>query len=75
MHTYLHPLVRCKKRVKDPVEPPPPTVEDRLTELEYKVCSRHESMEAKLVQIEQTLALLQQTMTALLDSNSNGHAI
>ena len=72
LHTYLHPLVRCKERVEDPVKPPPPTVEDRLGELECKVCSRHEVMEAKLVQIEQTLALLQQSMTTLLNSKSNG---
>lgn len=75
LHTYLHPLVRCKERVEDPAEPAQSTVEDRLTELECKVCSKQDSVEAKLVQIEKTLALLQQTMAALIDTKSNGHAL
>ena len=56
LHTYLHPLVRCKERIEDPVTPPLPSVEARL-----------ENLEERLAGIEQTLVLLQQNMVALLD--------
>ncbi|CAL1709515.1 unnamed protein product [Somion occarium] len=78
LHTYLHPLVRCKERIDDPVEPPEPTTEDRLILLESCVRSIQESLGDKFGSMETALCSLQQTMSALmakLESRSNGHAV
>lgn len=78
LHTYVHPLVRCKEKVEEKVSPPEPRIEDRLADLvrlQEISSTKQMNMELRLAQMGETLAFLQQAMASLLQAQSNGHAI
>ncbi|KAK7683622.1 hypothetical protein QCA50_013460 [Cerrena zonata] len=69
LHVYTHPLVRARERVDDE-DSEPSTTADRLELLESTVRSIQDSFNTRFGKLEDTLALLQQAITNLMELKS-----
>ena len=79
LHTYTHPLVRCKEYVEDPPLPEDPTMSELRSDLEKMICERvgelreHSNrLEGRIDQLQERLQGMERMLGNLLAQRVGG---